>query len=369
MSNPLLRLLLPLLLLLLPPPLREYFSASHRPKDAGFSGELHPVVLVPGQSCNDLEARLTEAYKPSAPRCGAMKGNEWFGLWKNVSDLAAHDYVDCFVEQMRLVYDPAINDYRNLPGVETRVLNFGSARGFRDKDPLYPKRCVDSIREALEIVGYRDGDTLFGAPYDWRYAPPVPGQQSQVYSCYFKQFKSLVEAASKKHHKKVIIFGHSYGGMVVVLEFVRNAPLAWRNKYINHLILVAPVLSAGFLQQARTIASGPADFGYVGATQSSIRTMWRSFETGTVDLPSPKVFGHKPLVITKQRNYSAYDMEDFLVAIGFSDGVQPFRRRMVPKMRYFKAPMVPITCINGVGIRTAEQLVYWESDYYDSSQN
>ncbi|RCV10654.1 hypothetical protein SETIT_2G126400v2 [Setaria italica] len=80
MSNPLLRLLLPLLLLLLPPPLREYFSASHRPKDAGFSGELHPVVLVPGQSCSDLEARLTEAYKPSAPRCGAMKGNGWFGL-------------------------------------------------------------------------------------------------------------------------------------------------------------------------------------------------------------------------------------------------------------------------------------------------
>jgi len=27
---------------------------------------------------------------------------------------------------MSLVYDPAINDYRNLPGVETRVPNFGS---------------------------------------------------------------------------------------------------------------------------------------------------------------------------------------------------------------------------------------------------
>lgn len=51
-------------------------------------------------------------------------------------------------------------------------------------------------------------------------------------------------------------------------------------------------------------------------------------------------------------------MEDFLAAVGFSDSVEPFRRRMVPKMSYFEAPMVPVTCINGVGIKTAKQLVY-----------
>jgi lysophospholipase-3 len=133
------RLLLALLLFLLAPFLREHISVSHLPKDAGVGSELHPVVLVPGLACSDLEARLTEAYKPSAaPRCGALKGKGWFSLWKNVSDLVANDYVDCFLEQMRLVYDPDINDYRNLPGVETRVPHFGSARGFHCKDPLYP---------------------------------------------------------------------------------------------------------------------------------------------------------------------------------------------------------------------------------------
>jgi lysophospholipase-3 len=97
-------------------------------------------------------------------------------------------------------------------------------------------------------LGYRDGGTLFGAPYDWRHAPPVPGQRSQVYSLYFQQLKALVEAASKKHHgRKAIILAHSYGGMVA-LEFVRNAPLSWRRRYIKHLILVAPTLSEGFLQ-------------------------------------------------------------------------------------------------------------------------
>jgi hypothetical protein len=118
-SHPLLRLL-SLVLLLLPHPLRDLLGVNHHhPKDA--SVDLHPIVVVPGISCPDLEARLTEAYRPSTPLCGAMKGKGWFGLWENSSELLAHDYVQCFEEQRSLVYDPDINDYRNLPGVETRV--------------------------------------------------------------------------------------------------------------------------------------------------------------------------------------------------------------------------------------------------------
>jgi lysophospholipase-3 len=70
---------------------------------------------MPGLTCSELEARLTDAYRPTVPRCGAMKGKGWFGLWDNCSDLLAHHYVQCFIEQMSLVYDLATNDYRNLP--------------------------------------------------------------------------------------------------------------------------------------------------------------------------------------------------------------------------------------------------------------
>lgn len=85
--------LLSLLLVLLPSPLREHLLTSHVAVD-----EFHPIFLVPGVSCSDLEARLTEAYRLSVPRCGAMKGKGWFGLWKNISELLAHDYVQCFQE-------------------------------------------------------------------------------------------------------------------------------------------------------------------------------------------------------------------------------------------------------------------------------
>uniref|UniRef100_A0A0E0K1R1 AB hydrolase-1 domain-containing protein n=1 Tax=Oryza punctata TaxID=4537 RepID=A0A0E0K1R1_ORYPU len=371
-SIPLLRLLL----LLLPLPLREHLWSSHRPKDvAGVSvgvgagaGELHPIFVVPGASCSNLEARLTEAYRPSVPSCGALKGKGWFGLWDNSSDLSTYHYNECFEEQMSLVYDPVSNDYRNFPGVETRVAKFGLARGLHSKNPSHPDWCLEKLIGALEEMGYHDGDNMHGVPYDVRYAAPIPGQVSQVYSRHFKEFMELVETASKKHHKKAIILGHSLGGMVA-LEFVRNTPLAWRNRYIEHLFLISPTISPGFVVSVRNLVSGPQDILYVpDATALSLRPMWRSFEISIDNFPSPEVFGHEPIVITKQRNYSAYDFEDLLAAIGFSDGFEPFRRRMAARMNYFEAPMVSLTCINGVGNRTPRQLVYWDGNFDEPAQ-
>ncbi|KAL6857024.1 hypothetical protein ACP4OV_018406 [Aristida adscensionis] len=374
----LLRLLL-LLSPLLPHAVREQLSASHRrpPEDwrvgGGATDELHPIILVPGLGCSDLDARLTEAYRPSVARCGAMKGKGWFGVWDNASDLVAHDYVECFLEQTSLVYDPIAGDYQNLPGVETRVLHFGSASGFHDKNPYHRRRCFDDAREALERIGYRDGDTLFGAPYDFRYAPPSPGQPSQAYSGYFEQLARLVETASERSNgKKVILFGHSLGGMVA-LEFVRGTAMAWRERHIKHLVLAAPTLATGLVQQVKALVSGPSEMIYVPghAGAAAVRAWWRSFEAAVVNLPSPEVFGRgEPLVVTARRNYSARegDMEELLAAVGFAGGVEPFRARAVPRMRRcFEAPMVPMTCVNGVGVRTPRQLVYREGGVYDGA--
>ncbi|BAH91778.1 Os02g0590200, partial [Oryza sativa Japonica Group] len=169
----------------------------------------------------------------------------------------------------------------------------------------------------------------------------------------------LVETASEKqhHNKKAIILGHSLGGMVAL-------------EYIEHLFLVTPTLSQGFVTTVRNLVSGPRNLVYVAdATDLSLRPMWRSFETSIVNVPSPGVFGHEPpIVVTERRNYSAYDVEDLLAAVGFSDGVEPFRKRTVARMNYHEAPMVPLTCINGVGNRTPQQLVYWDGNFDEPPQ-
>ncbi|CAL4958083.1 unnamed protein product [Urochloa decumbens] len=304
-----------------------------------------------------------------------MKGKGWFGAWPNCSDLLAHHYVPCFMEQLGLVYDPGAGDYRNLPGVETRVTNFGSSRGFQG-NPQHPDWCLEALRKELERIGYRDGDTLFGAPYDLRHVPAVPGEKSEVFTRYFQQLTRLIEDASRSNHgRKVILFGNSYGGMVA-LDFVRSTTMAWRDAHIKHLLLVAPLPSGGFLQPVRYMASG-SDFLCMGPYDDAavvpgttplalaLRPMWRSLESSVVNFPSPAVFRRRaPVVVTRDRNYSAAEMEEFLYAIGAAAAAaEPFRRRAVPRMGYFQAPMVPTTCINGVGSDTPERLVYWDGDF------
>ncbi|XP_047073854.1 lecithin-cholesterol acyltransferase-like 1 [Lolium rigidum] len=357
--------LLQLLLLLLPPSLRDYPWAA--PSDHGVGQKLqayHPIIMSAGISCPVLEARLTDAYTPSLPRCGAFKGKGWFPLWNSKQDLVDHDYVSCFEEQMSLVFDPVTNDYRNQPGVETRVPDFGSAYGFSYKDDSCPFCCNVKLRNELEALGYRDGDTLFGVPYDIRHAPPRPGQPSEVYSDYFARVKDLVQNASAKNGNKPVIFvGHSFGGKLI-LDFVNSTPLSWRKQFIKHLVLLSPTPPTGFLEALKNLASGPSCIHFDAAPHLALRTMWWSFASSLLSLPSPTVFTHEPLIITKHRNYSAYDYPDFFAALGFSmKGMLPFTKWVFPTNMRVEAPMVPTTYLSGFGIQTINQVVFWDGNF------
>jgi lysophospholipase-3 len=99
---------------------------------------LHPVILIPGSGGNQLEARLTDDYRPSSLTCRVwppVRGRGgWFRLWFDPSVLLA-PLTRCFAERMMLYYDRDANDYRNAPGVETRVSEFGSTSTLRYLDP------------------------------------------------------------------------------------------------------------------------------------------------------------------------------------------------------------------------------------------
>ena len=132
------RLSVPLVLLLATLFFAGAPSAAARGEAAAPSG-LHPVVLLPGFTCSQFDARLTDQYEPppSSPGCGARRqGRGWFRLWENYTALQADPaLLPCYQDQLRLVYDPAAGDYRNAPGVETRVVSFGTTRSFRFDDP------------------------------------------------------------------------------------------------------------------------------------------------------------------------------------------------------------------------------------------
>lgn len=104
------------------------------------TGNVHPLILIPGNGGNQLEARLDRDYKPSSIWCSSWlnpvrkKSDGWFRLWFDVSVLLS-PFTKCFNERMMLYYDADLDDYQNAPGVQTRVSHFGWTKSLLYLDP------------------------------------------------------------------------------------------------------------------------------------------------------------------------------------------------------------------------------------------
>ena len=218
--------------------------------------------------------------------------------------------------------------------------------------------------ESLEQIGYKNGKSLFGAPYDFRYGLAPEGRPSEVGAKFLQDLKSLVETASRDNGgKPVIILSHSLGGLFVLNLLIRNAP-AWRQKFVRHFVaLSAPW--GGTVEEMLTFASGTT-LGVPIVDPLLVRAEQRSSESNLWLMPNPNFFGpDQPLVVTPNASYSAHDTPEFLADIGFPQGVRPYETRVLPMMeaRRLAAPGVPVTCVVGSGVETPERLVYGEGGF------
>ncbi|KAF8657339.1 hypothetical protein HU200_060107 [Digitaria exilis] len=348
-----------------------FFSGARAAAHDQATPVLHPVILVPGYSCSQFDARLIGEYEPPTPACGVPKqGREWFRLWENYTELQENPtLLPCYQDQLRLVYDHAAGDYCNVPGVETRVVSFGTTRSFVFDDPVQKNVCMARLVEALEGVGYKEGSNLFGAPYDFRYAPAAPNVAARAFAGFRSRLTRLIERASEMNGKKpVIIVTHSFGGDYA-MEFLNRSPLPWRRSYVKHFVMLCGVIGGTPLMMevvASTMGSSPAPTTLLGSVLSLGN---RSFESMYNFLPSPVVYGDTPLVITRAKNYSAENMPEFLTAVGFSgEEIARYRTRALPLTLNFRAPLVPMTCINGIGVPTTYGLVYWDGNFTEKPQ-
>lgn len=215
--------------------------------------------------------------------------------------------------------------------------------------------------ESLEEIGYVDGETLFGAPYDFRYGLAAEGHPSKIGTKFLQDLKELIEKASSVNGgKPVVILSHSLGGLFVLQLLNRNPP-SWRKKFIKHFVaLSAPW--GGAIEIMLTFASGNT-LGVPLVDPLLVREEQRSSESNLWLLPNPIIFGAKQLVITPNASYSANEIAQFLENIGFSGGIHPYKSRILPLIEKTIDPEIPITCIIGSGVRTAETLLYRRNGY------
>ena len=186
-----------------------------------------PVVIVPGDGSSVLEARLRGK---TSKHFYCARHSTWFRLWLNPLDLIS-PAINCWAENIQLVYDRETQRYHNPEGVETRTPGWGTLEGLNlDKSiPFGLSNPWEMLIRKLQGYGYVSGISLRAAPYDFRYA---------ISRDYIQRLKDLIEqTVGLNGGRRVALVSHSMG-CLYTLKFLNTMSASWKERFIQHWIPV-----------------------------------------------------------------------------------------------------------------------------------
>lgn len=131
---------------------------------------LKPVIFIPGDGGSQLEAKLNKSDVVHYVCTKTTK--DYFNIWLNM-ELLVPVVIDCWIDNVKLVYDNVTRTTQNVPGVETRVPGFGSSETVEWLDPSHASAGAyfKDIGNTLVSLGYERNLSIRGAPYDFRKGP------------------------------------------------------------------------------------------------------------------------------------------------------------------------------------------------------
>ncbi|XP_028814121.1 lysosomal phospholipase A and acyltransferase [Denticeps clupeoides] len=322
-------------------------SALPRCASRGTCSDRNPVVVIPGDLGNQLEAKLD---KPSVVHYICYKKtSDYFTLWLNL-ELLVPVAIDCWIDNMRLIYNHTTRSTDAPPGVDIRVPGFGGTETVEYLDPS--KRSVGMyffpIVQGLVNDGYVRGDDIRAAPYDWRKAPNENKD-------YFQDLRHMIEGMADKAGRPVVLVAHSMGNMYT-LYFLNQQSQQWKDQYIKAFVALGPPW-AGVAKTLKVVATGDNNRIPV-ISPLKIRMQQRTAVSTVWLFPYAHTWpASKVLVETPQANYTVRDFQRFFLDLDFEDGWEMWQdtEKLVSDL---KAPGVEVHCLYGSGVPTAESFRY-----------
>lgn len=322
--------------------------------------QLNPVVMLPGLGGSALEAKIK---KTTSPAWYCFKKHDWFRIWFAVEELLVQP---CWMDNLDVDFHPDSGNYTNTEGVEMAPADFGGMKGVAYLDyvfglPIKLTSVYSDIIASLKAVGYKAGENLHGAPYDWR----LPATYTERIGWY-DQFKSLIETTyAQNGNMKVHIVTHSMGGPTA-LYFLNSMNQTWLDTYIASFIPIAGPWT-GSPNALRAVLSGD-DFGLSVLGISVIRKLkLRDIARkagGIVELiPNTDLnTAGIPFVNVKGKNYT---IPDFPQLFGDIDSAitQDVYKQVGGIIENLHGPEVPVHCVYGFGVPTEMFYSYPEGDF------
>uniref|UniRef100_A0A0B6ZGM7 EF-hand domain-containing protein n=2 Tax=Arion vulgaris TaxID=1028688 RepID=A0A0B6ZGM7_9EUPU len=320
----------------------------------------YPVILIPGDGGSQLVAKLN---KTTSPHYICRKyTSDYESIWLNLEELLP-EVLDCFVDNMRLLYDPQTRTTFNTPGVDIQANGFGETDSVEFLDPNPVTHFSSSLSYFYFIVndlvtmGYARGLSVRGAPFDFRKAPNELGD-------YFIALKKLVEETYEKNNNtKVVVIAHSMGSPVF-LYFLNRQPQEWKDKFIQSFVTLAGVWG-GAVKPLRLMASGD-NLGVIIVNTNKIRPQQRSMPSTAFLMPDSQFWSaSEVLVSTPDKNYTVANYKEFFADMNFTDG---YNMRMDTEnlVRDLTPPQVPVHCIHGSGVPTPAAFIFGKDQFPDT---
>ena len=316
----------------------------------------NPVIIVPGTGGSRIEAKLD---KPSTKHFYCSKKSDWYTLWLSVTQLLP-PAINCWVDNIKLLWDSTTGLYRNNDGVTTRVPGWGSTDGFEYLDPSLKVGQSDyfhTLVEALVSAGGVRNVSIRGSPYDFRHAP-----SSFVFgnATWLEHMTELVETTFQANgNKQVTILSHSMG-CLYSLWFLNQKDAAWKAKYIKRWIPTAGVFG-GAGSGIKQLLSGSNE-GIPGVKGITVRDEQRSYESSMLLAPTPQAFEDFTLVQVEGKNYTASDYAELFDMSSFQNGFTRYSR-VANLTANLVHPGVDVTHFYGTGVDTPTSFSYPSADF------
>ncbi|XP_033341246.1 lysosomal phospholipase A and acyltransferase [Megalopta genalis] len=311
--------------------------------------QISPIIFVPGDGGSQIEAKLN---KTSVVHyfCGKTS-SDYFNIWLNL-ELLVPVIIDCWIDNMKLIYDNVTRTTKNSDGVDIRVPGWGDPFAVEYLDPTKasPGAYFKDIGNLLvSELGYVRNQSIRGAPYDFRKGPNENAE-------FFTKLKDLIEQTYKANQQTpVTLLAHSMGGPMTLI-FLQRQSQAWKDKYISSLITLSAAWG-GSVKALKVFAVGD-DLGAYLLRQSILKDQQITSPSLGWLLPS-KLFWKETevLVESSEKNYTLSTLKDYLIDINVPNGWE-FRQDNEKYQLNFAPPGVELYCLYGTGIDTVQKLYY-----------